>query len=267
MSKISILGCGWLGLPLAKSLLSKNHELKTSTTSPEKIENLENLGLNPFLISISDVIEGDISGFLNDTEILIVDIPPNLRRNENDDFAAKIKTLIPEIEKSSVEKVLYVSATSVYDDDENFRIITEETPENPETESGKQLLSAEKSFFESKKFKTTSLRFGGLYGEERHPIYYLSGKSGIANPDAPINLIGLQDCIGIIEKIIEKEAWNEVFNGVNPQHPSRKEYYNGKATSLGLPLVGFDESKISVGKIIDNRKIEEVLGYTFNELI
>lgn len=266
MSKISILGCGWLGLPLAKSLLAKNHELKTSTTSPDKIENLKNLGLNPYLISISDVIEGDISGFLNDSEILIVDIPPNLSDSKNDDFTAKIKNLIPEIEKSSVQKVLYVSATSVYDDDESFRIITEETPENPVTESGKQMLKAEEILFENKNFKTTSLRFGGLYGEERHPIKYLSGRSGIANPDAPINLIGLYDCIGIIEKIIEKNAWNEIFNAVNPKHPSRKEYYNGQATKLGLALVGFDESKISVGKIIDSEKVEKVLGYEFGEL-
>ena len=266
MSKISILGCGWLGLPLAKSLLAKNHELKTSTTSPEKIDNLKSLGLNPHLISLSDKIEGDISGFLNDTEILIIDIPPNMSAGENDNFTAKIKNLIPEIEKASVLKVLYVSATSVYDDDEGFRIITEETPENPVTESGKQMLKAEEILFENKNFQTTSLRFGGLYGEERHPIYYLSGKSGIANPEAPINLIGLSDCIGIIEKIIEKEAWNEIFNGVNPEHPSRKEYYNGKATALGLPLVGFDESKISVGKIIDSGKVERVLGYEYGTL-
>lgn len=266
MSKISILGCGWLGLPLAKSLLSKSHELKTSTTSPEKIDNLKSLGLNPYLISVSDVIEGDISGFLNDTEILIIDIPPNLTKSESDNFTTKIKNLIPEIEKASVLKVLYVSATSVYDDDESFRIVTEETPENPVTESGRQMLKAEEILFENKNFQTTSLRFGGLYGEERHPIYYLSGKSGIANPDAPINLIGLLDCIGIIEKIIEKEAWNEIFNGVNPEHPSRKEYYNGKATALGLPLVGFDESKISVGKIIDSGKVERVLDYEYGEL-
>lgn len=265
MSKISILGCGWLGLPLAKSLLAKKHELKTSTTSEEKLEMLKNLELNPFLISISDVIDGDISGFLKDTEILFIDIPPNLSKGENDDFTAKIKNLIPEIEKSSVQKVLYVSATSVYDDDENFRNITEQTPENPVTESGKQMLKAEELLFENTNFQTTSLRFGGLYGEERHPIHYLSGKSGIANPDAPINLIGLTDCIGIIEKIIEKEAWNEVFNAVNPEHPSRKEYYNGKAISLGLSLVGFDESKISVGKIIDSGKLER-LGYEFGEL-
>lgn len=266
MSKISILGCGWLGLPLAKSLLAKKHQLKTSTTSLEKIENLKNLGLSPYLISISDVIEGDISGFLNDSEILIIDIPPNITNSENDDFTAKIKNLIPEIEKSSVQNVLFISATSVYDDDESFRNITEETPENPVTESAKQMMKAEEILFENKNFKTTSLRFGGLYGEERHPIKYLSGRSGIANPDAPINLIGLYDCIGIIEKIIEKNAWNQVFNGVNPRHPTRKEYYNGQAEKLGLPLVGFDESKISVGKIIDSSKVEQVLGYQFGEL-
>jgi len=266
MSKISLLGCGWLGLPLAKSLLAKNHELKTSTTSPEKIEKLESFGLNPYLISLSDAIKGDISGFLHNSEILIIDIPPNLTAGENDNFTAKIKALIPEIEKAAVEKVLFVSATSVYDDDESFRIITEKTPENPVTESAKQMLKAEKNLFENKNFKTTSLRFGGLFGEERHPIKYLSGRSGIANPDAPINLIGLEDCIGIIEKIIEKNAWNEVFNGVNPQHPSRKEYYNGKALSLGLPLVGFDESKVSVGKIIDSGKVIGVLGHEFGQI-
>jgi len=267
MSKISILGCGWLGLPLAKSLLAKNYELKTSTTSPEKIEKLKNFGLNPFLISVSNLdIEGNIFGFLEDSEILIIDIPPKIGSGEKEDFTDKIKILIPEIEKSSVQKVLFVSATSVYDDDENFRIITEETPANPETESGKQLLESEKMLLENTNFKTTSLRFGGLFGEERHPINYLSGRNGIANPDAPINLIGLDDCIGIIEKIIEKNTWNEVFNGVNPEHPSRKEYYNGKALSLGLPLVGFDESKISVGKIIDSGKIVGVLEHKFGEI-
>jgi len=266
MSKISLLGCGWLGLPLAKSLVAKNHELKTSTTSSEKLDNLKGLGLNPYLITLSDAIEGDISGFLQDSEILIIDIPPNLTASENDNFTAKIKNLIPEIEKAAVEKVLFVSATSVYDDDESFRIITESTPENPVTESARQMLKAEEILFENKNFKTTSLRFGGLYGKERHPVKYLSGKSGIANPDAPINLIGLEDCIGIIEKIIEKEAWNEVFNGVNPQHPSRKEYYNGKASSLGLPLVDFDESKVSVGKIIDSSKVQEVLGHEFGQI-
>ncbi|MEZ7854793.1 MAG: SDR family NAD(P)-dependent oxidoreductase, partial [Cyclobacteriaceae bacterium] len=30
---ISILGCGWLGLPLARQLVQQGHQIKGSTTS------------------------------------------------------------------------------------------------------------------------------------------------------------------------------------------------------------------------------------------
>ncbi|MFD0777593.1 NAD(P)H-binding protein [Flavobacterium myungsuense] len=203
MTKISILGCGWLGFPLAKSLLKKGFYVKGTTTSLEKLTVLEQANIDAFLISLhSDSIVGDIETFLNDSEILIIDIPPKLRGINNESFVDKIKTLLTYIEKSSVKNVLFVSSTSVYADEN--RIITEETTPNPETESGKQLLQSERFLQKSTKFKTTILRFGGLIGEDRHPIHSLSKKDNVENPDAVINLIHQEDCIGIIEKIIEK---------------------------------------------------------------
>jgi 3-hydroxyisobutyrate dehydrogenase-like beta-hydroxyacid dehydrogenase len=47
MKKISILGCGWLGFPLAKALLEKVPH-QWSTTSPDKISILEKAGIHPF---------------------------------------------------------------------------------------------------------------------------------------------------------------------------------------------------------------------------
>ena len=32
---VAILGCGWLGLPLAKHLLAQGHRVLGTTTSPE----------------------------------------------------------------------------------------------------------------------------------------------------------------------------------------------------------------------------------------
>ena len=40
MTKISILGCGWLGLPLAKAIVENGFSVKGSTTSSEKIATL-----------------------------------------------------------------------------------------------------------------------------------------------------------------------------------------------------------------------------------
>ena len=53
MTKISILGCGWLGFPLAKALITKGFSVNGSTTSVEKLPILENSGISPFLINVT----------------------------------------------------------------------------------------------------------------------------------------------------------------------------------------------------------------------
>lgn len=269
MKQISILGCGWLGLPLAKSLIKDGFSVNGSTTSLEKMDVLKNAGIAPFQITIlEDTIDGEINPFLENSSLLIIDIPPKLRGNSNDTstalsktFVGKIQALLSSIEQSTVKKVLFVSSTSVYADDNSE--VTETTQPQPETESGKQLLEAEFLLMNNPHFQTTVLRFGGLIGDDRHPIRFLSGKKNIENPNAPINLIHQKDCIGIIQSIIENDVWNEVFNAVAPYHPSRKEYYTQKAVALNLPLPEFDESKPSVGKIISSEKLINQLDYNF----
>lgn len=264
MTQISILGCGWLGLPLAKSLVKKGFSVNGSTTSLEKIAVLENAGINAFQIEVSEnEIIGNTETFLEKSEILIIDIPPKLRENQPENFVQKIKKLLPFIENSNVQKVLFISSTSVYADDNS--IITENTKPQPDTESGKQLLEAEQLLQNNTKFKTTILRFGGLIGENRHPIHFLSGRKNLENPDAPINLIHQLDCIGIINTIIEKEIWNETFNAVAPYHPNRKEYYTQKAIDLNLSLPHFNTSTNSKRKTISSDKTQILLEYTFQK--
>jgi nucleoside-diphosphate-sugar epimerase len=270
MTQISILGCGWLGLPLAKALLENNFLVKGSTTSVEKLSVLENAKIQPYLIQLSeDKIAGSFAEFLENSKILIIDIPPKLRGSRKENFVSKFKNLIPFLENSTIENVLFVSSTSVYGE-ENL-VVTEETLTNPETESGKQLVEIEQLLQSNSNFKTTILRFGGLIGEDRHPIKFLSGRKNIDNPNAPINLIHLEDCIGIILEILRqtlsgKLDCNETFNAVTPFHPSRKDYYTQKAIDLNLDLPEFNLQNSSFGKTISSSKIEKVLGYSFTKL-
>ncbi|MES2804752.1 MAG: SDR family NAD(P)-dependent oxidoreductase, partial [Bacteroidota bacterium] len=119
MTKISILGCGWLGFPLAKALLKRDYLVNGSTTSTEKLAVLENAGIEPFLIALSEnKTSGNVTGFLEDSKILIIDVPPKLRGSEAESFVSKIRNVIPFIEKSSIENVLFISSTSVYNDDD-----------------------------------------------------------------------------------------------------------------------------------------------------
>ena len=275
MNFITILGCGWLGLPLAKSLLSKGYNVKGSTTSATKLKTLKEAEIMPFQIQLNEQeIIGNVSDFLHETDVLIIAIPPGLRKeilsSEEMTFINKMKTLIPYIEKSGIQKVLFVSSTSVYGD--RFPIIeyTESTQTHPDTESGRQLVLSEKLLQSNIHFKTTVIRFGGLLGEDRHPIKFLAGRTQIENPDGPVNLIQREDCIGIIIKALDfayKDKWGETFNAVAPQHPTRKNYYQKKAHQFNLPLPNFVEDTKSKGKIISSKKVETILDYSFQKEI
>lgn len=267
--KISILGIGWLGFPLAKKLIEIGYNVKGSTTSENKLEHLKNNNIQPYQIELSEKeIKGNMEVFLNDSEFLIINIPPKLRGNPTENFVEKIKLLTSYIEKSTIKNVIFVSSTSVYADVFPIAEIDENSIPNPDSESSKQLLQTEEILLTNKNFQTTILRFGGLIGEDRHPIKFLAGKTNVENPDAPINIIHQEDCIGVMVEMLNRvQHDNIIFNAVAPHHPTRKEYYQKKAKNSNLPLPIFAENKESKGKIISSTKIETVLNYRFKKEI
>lgn len=264
---ISILGCGWLGLPLAKELLKEEeHIIKGSTTSQNKLISLQQEGIIPYRIKIlPEGIEGDLTSFLADAEVLIIDFPPGLRRDPEADFLGKLKKLKLYLDKSTVNYTLLVSSTAVYKDKEEFPTYTEIADPNGTAENSKQIIAAEELLRSCEYYSTTIIRFGGLIGPNRHPVNYLSGKSGIKDPEAPVNLIHREDCIGIIKSVINKGTWGETINAVAPDHPSREDYYSRLAKEKNLALPEFDQVVPSKGKIIGSVVIKEKLEYQFKQ--
>ena len=266
--KISILGCGWLGLPLAKKLIENGFSIKGSTTSEEKLIVLEDNKIQPYLIALhEDKIIGNTADFLNESDILIIDIPPKLRGSTTENFVAKIKTLVIAIEKSAIKKVLFVSSTSVYSDAFPIIEVNEESIPNPDSEGGKQLVEVEQLLQSNKNFESTILRFGGLIGEDRHPVKFIAGRENAANPEAPINFIHQDDCIGIIENVTSQNCWGETFNAVAPNHPKRADYYHKKALEMNLKVPTFVKDSKSKGKIISSQKLQKILNYSFQKQI
>lgn len=249
-------------------LLAEGLLVKGSTTSAEKLPTLRNAGLKPYCIKVaSEGIEGDIQDFLSATDVLVVDFPPGLRKDSKRNYSGAIRKLSEAIETSGVKKVIFVSSVSVYEDTESFTIYTEDATPNATSVSGKEIISAEKIMLQNPFFDTTVIRFGGLIGAGRHPVKYLAGKSGLANPLGPVNLIHLKDCIQIIKKLLENDIFGEVYNAVYPLNPPREKYYQGKAREAGLEIPQFDHSKASEGKIISASKVMRELEVGFQEKI
>ncbi len=249
-------------------LLAEGVAVKGSTTSADRLPLLRDAGVDGFQLKIaSEGIEGGIEGFLRETELLIVDFPPGLRRNPQLDYSGAIGKLADAIEASGVRKVIFVSSISVYEETESFPIYTEDTEPNATSASGKEIVSAEKMLLENSIFNTTIIRFGGLIGAGRQPVKYLAGRSGLANPLGPVNLIHLKDCLQVIQKVLENDLFGEVYNAVYPLNPPREKYYTEKAREAGLELPQFDHSHPSKGKIISASKVMRELGVEFQQAI
>lgn len=228
------MGCGWLGLPLAKDLISDGYLVKGTTTSLDKLKTLKTQGIAPYQIALSEKeIKGKIANFLESITYLIINVPPGLRgKGVKESYIKKMQLLLEAIKKTGVKHIIFVSSTSVYGDITGD--VNEETIPQPISESGKQLLATENLFKQDSTLKTTIIRFAGLIGPKRHPINILSTKKNLSDGNAPVNLIHLNDCIDIIKNVILENQWGQIFNGVHPEHPTKQEYYTKIALERGI---------------------------------
>jgi nucleoside-diphosphate-sugar epimerase len=223
---------------------------------------LKDAGISPFLISAgAGGTSGNTYDFLNGSEILIIDIPTKFKGPDSESFVARISGFLPFIEQSAIKKVIFVSSISVYGN--NNSVITETKLPEPDTDSGKQLWAAEQLLQKNNHFHTMVLRLAGLIGEDRHPVYFLAGKENLENPEAPVNLIHQNDCIGIIVQAVRKGIPEGIFNAATPFHPTREAYYTQKAADLKLPALHFNRQRASAGKVIDSEKLQRLLDYQF----
>lgn len=262
MKSISVLGCGWLGLPVASFLVQKGYEVKGSTTKEEKLIQLAQHGIKPFLIKVKESVLGQNLAQFFQSELLILNIPPG-RRNPNviTDHPKQIEAVLNLALAGSVKKLIFISSTGVYGNEN--QIVTEEVLPSPTTSSGKALIVIEKMLQSTSNLSTTILRMSGLVGGSRKAGRFLAGKTNVANGDAPVNLVHREDCIQVLYKVIQQRQWGEVFNICTDQHPTRKAFYAAQAQKEGLTPPHFlDDDKISY-KIISNEKVKRALDYTF----
>jgi len=236
-----------VGRVFSFKLVRKWVSYKGATTSSDKRTGLSDKGIEAFQLRFEDLNE-DMISFLN-SDILIM----NLTIKNLDLY----KQFLPILEKSSVKKLILVSSTGVYKNSDKPVREDAELSESP-------WVSIENIMKDYSNYQTTILRFSGLFGGDRKPGNFLSGKK-VKNADAPVNLIHRDDCIQIINEIIKQNAWGECFNCTADTHPSKKDFYTKAAESIGVALPIFDEEEgnHSSFKLISNEKLKRRLNYQF----
>jgi nucleoside-diphosphate-sugar epimerase len=253
MSTISILGCGWLGLALGKKLAELGHTVKGSTRTPEKMNVLADAGILPYRIDFDQAVSPETLLAFTRCDVLIVTVPFSKKKKPNENVAL-FRMIANTFHLEGIERIIMISSTSVYPEKEG--LFTEE-----EFDALDPMREAELCFLE--KFNSALVvRFSGLIGPERHPGRFLAGRKNLPGPQSVVNLIHLDDCIGVLQSAIEQNI-EGALNACMSDHLTRQEFYTTAAKALGLEPPTFDATDTSTGRMISNARLLEDLGYTF----
>ncbi|MGE3610016.1 MAG: hypothetical protein AB7I27_10555 [Bacteriovoracaceae bacterium] len=219
--KISIIGLGYLGLPLAHALKSHYQVLGT------KREQISIPGVTVIPLNLNTTPEAQ----LMDADVIVLNIPP---------FDGQLEWF-KSWKWTKKSKVIFISSTSVYQESEG--LVSESCPRND------NLLKWEEDWIQNEFNDWVILRMGGLIGNGRHPLNFLLKKKNLPHQDWPVNLIHQDDAVGAIRAVIEKKINREILNVVSDEHSKRKDFYTG---------ADFDPHDHSTGKIIDNSKLKNI---------
>lgn len=249
---VAIIGMGWLGIPLAVSLMKNGYTIFAGTRNLDKAKEFNQLGLIGFQISFdTDSIKIHLTKEERDQiDFLIICIPPSGFSNYAESIASIITCF------NSKTKIIFTSSTGVYED------VNKEITEDSNKIAEHPVFLAEQKLKEFAENRVTIIRLAGLIGKNRHPVKYFIQKNLIPNSHAPVNLVCQKDVIRSIELILDKQLFGKTYNIVNPSHPSKEEYYLNAAKELYNSKPNTESG--SGGKLVLGTKFEEEIGFAYN---
>jgi nucleoside-diphosphate-sugar epimerase len=256
VASVLIVGCGYVGLPLGKALVSGGETVYGTTRSPERMEVIASEGMRPILL---DVLTPPF-------DLPSVDLVYFLVAGTGDETLPNgMANLIAALSDRPPQKFIYTSSTAVYGDyggvwvDESF-------PRRGTHPAGERLIRTEDLLLSAcgkERFPGVVARLSGIYGPDRIPgLDRIRKKEPIpGNSSAYLNLIHLEDLIGSLIACGSRGLAGEVYLISDDQPVRREEYYRFLAERLNAGEISFrgEAPERSGSRRCRNRKMKEEL--------
>ncbi|MGI4835741.1 MAG: NAD(P)-binding domain-containing protein [Janthinobacterium lividum] len=259
---VAVLGCGWLGFPLAKELLAQGHRVLGTTTTPEQLPVLAAAGVEPTLLQLgpdfSAAAEQQLTTWLAQADVLVLNVPP--RAAVAGGYPQLLRPVHRAVAAARTKAVLFVSTVGVYPDEPRSM---RETNALSTRDASSDVLRTEGHFVPRYgQWHSTVVRLGGLFGPGRAPGRFLAGRRHLPHGSSPTNLLHLTDAVGVLRTIITQGIWGHTLNVCAAEHPARRDFYPVAARFIDLEPPTFQPDE-GGGKLIDGSQVRQLVPYTF----
>ncbi|MBN1956650.1 MAG: SDR family oxidoreductase [Desulfuromonadales bacterium] len=234
MSAYTIIGCGDIGLRVARRLIKQGEVVTGTAHFEEGVAILESAGIQPLVANFD--YQEDIPEFSVNGHRVFYFLAPQGGGSSDYRMINFCRRLSAE---NCPERIVYISTSGVYGDC-GGQLVTEDTPVNPQTSRAKRRVSAEQQLREHADklgFELVILRVTGIYGPGRLPLSQLKKGHEVLRPeDAPLtNRIHSLDLVEICLAAMEKGEHGDVFNVCDGQTSSMSDYFMAVARLYDLP--------------------------------
>ena len=273
--RVGILGCGYVGLELARQLHG-DHDVVGVRRSPDGIDAIEATGATAVR---ADVTDPDGLASVPDVDALVFAASSGGRGAAAAErvYVEGLRTAIEAFgsRESPPEQLVYTSSTGVYGDHDGA-FVDEDTPLDPTTEKTRILVAAERIARElAPEYGIDGgvARFAGLYGPDRYRLErYLEGPV----TEGYLNMIHREDAAGIVRFMLESTD-SELLVAVDDEPVDKWTFADWLADECGvdspakrttaerLDDEGLSEAarrRILTSKRCSNDRVRE-LGYKF----
>ncbi|MDC9612972.1 SDR family oxidoreductase [Xenorhabdus khoisanae] len=265
VKKVSIIGLGWLGMPLAQALLSSGMQVVGSKTTSDGVEAACMCGVDCRLLNLTPqiVCEMDDLEQLMSVDVLVLTLPVSGVAGGGEGYVKAVQLIIDTALSYAVPRIIFTSSTSVYGSSVGY--LNEDEPLSPETQSATALVELENWLHQLPNTSVDILRLAGLVGNGRHAGRFLAGRKAIEGGENAVNLVHQDDVISAIKLLIQQPKGGHVYNLCAPIHPKRSEYYLLVSRQLDLTPPEFlqPENKAIESKVVDGSRICRELGFEY----
>lgn len=262
--KIAIIGCGYVGKAIAKVWRKQGHQVTATTTSPEKVKELETVAQRVMLAK-GDNLE-ELSQVIETQEVILLSIAARNRSPEGygQTYLQTAKNLVSLLaENHTVKHLIYTGSYAVLGNQQG-QWIDETAPVAPANENGEILVETEKVLLDrqNSELKVCILRIAGIYGPGRELIKIFRSWAGTTRPGTGqdyTNWVHREDIVGAL-KLIQEKRLEGIYHLANDNPLTSQQFYERLFQAHGLPSVTWDKSqewKRAYNLRLSNQKLKD----------
>jgi len=231
--RILIIGCGDIGLRVAKQLI-RHYKVFALTSQASRFAELRAVGATPLL---GDLDEPNSLWRLSAIAETVIHLAPPQNRGRLDQRTRNLTRILSQ-RPNQVRRLIYVSTTGVYGNHSGAHV-RETTPVQPESERAWRRVDAERVlrlWAPSHGVSLTILRVPGIYAIDRLPLERIEAKTPALVPeeDAYSNHIHSEDLARLVCAAVYHGKPQRVINACDGGETKMGDYFDQVADAFAL---------------------------------